>query len=88
MRLTAPSGRFAPQKCRSCLYPCKKTPSSLRRAALTGPEGAGEYIPIIKHKRQDGVPSLEMSKEEAVQIQLMVKYEDCDDCTLQRPASR
>lgn len=36
-----------------------------------GPEG-GEYIPINKQKRRDGVPNLELTKEEAVQIQLVV----------------
>ena len=41
-------------------------------AAIPGPEG-GEYIPIRKHKRQDGVPSLELTKEDAVKIQLAVR---------------
>ncbi len=49
----------------------RRSQYSPRRAAIYGPEG-GEYIPIRKHKRQDGVPSLELTKEDAVKIQLAV----------------
>ncbi|CAL5228251.1 g11352 [Coccomyxa viridis] len=50
---------------------------NVRRAAIVGPEG-GEYIPIRKHKRQDGVPSLELTKEDAVKIQLAALQKNDD----------
>ena len=53
-------------------YDCKYARAVHRCASLLGPEGGSEYIPIRKRKRQDGVPSLDLSKEDAVQIQLLV----------------
>ena len=56
----------------SSIHKGNRSHKGLRRAAIVGPE-EGEYIPIRKHKRQDGVPSLELTKEDAVQIQLAVR---------------
>ena len=73
MGCPAPTRRYTAEIGQRGLYKGGRVHYSLRRAAIFGPEG-GEYIPIRKQKRRDGVPSLELTKEDAVQIQLAVRW--------------
>ena len=72
MRVAQCAQRPAPRIEGNRAHGCKSARAVYRCASLLGPEEGSEYIPIRKRKRQDGVPSLDLSKEDAVKIQLLV----------------
>ena len=72
MRVSQCTQRLGPRIDGTRAHGCKRARAFHRCASLLGPEEGSEYIPIRKRKRQDGVPSLDLSKEDAVQIQLLV----------------
>ena len=85
MGCPVPTRRFTAEIGHRGLHKGSRVHYGLRRAAVLGPEG-GEYIPIRKQKRRDGVPGLELTKEDAVQIQLAVRWAASANAAVHREA--
>jgi len=85
MGCAVPTRRFTAETGQRGLHKSRRVHTGLRRAAILGPEG-GEYIPIRKPKRRDGVPGLELAKEDAVQIQLAVSWAASASAAVHREA--